>query len=136
MKTMKQKIAQILLVTGLSALASCSDFLSQSSPSEVDYNDVYESIAYTGTVINSLYGDMGKDDAYSQQLSIIWGTNSDCELIDGIGNDAYNTSRERGNMNYNASPAWSDIADVWDTMYGIIEKANLAITGIEQSSLM
>lgn len=136
MKTMKQKIAQILLVTGLSALASCSDFLSQSSPSEVDYNDVYESIAYTGTVINSLYGDMGKDDVYSQQLSIIWGTNSDCELIDGIGNDAYNTSRERGNMNYNASPAWSDIADVWDTMYGIIEKANLAITGIEQSSLM
>ena len=72
MKTMKQKIAQILLVTGLSALASCSDFLSQSSPSEVDYNDVYESIAYTGTVINSLYDDMGKDDAYSQQLSIIW----------------------------------------------------------------
>lgn len=136
MKTMRNKIKQICLTTGLCVLASCSDFLDQTSSSEVNYSDTFESVAYTGMVINSLYGDMSSDNAYSQKLPIIWGTNSDCELIDGLGNDAYNTSRDRGNMNYNASPAWSDIASVWDTMYGIIEKANLTIQGIDNSSLM
>lgn len=136
MKTMRNKIKQICLTAGLCVLASCSDFLDQTSSSEVNYNNTFESVAYTGMVINSLYGDMSSDNAYSQKLPIIWGTNSDCELIDGLGNDAYNTSRDRGNMNYNASPAWSDIASVWDTMYGIIEKANLTIQGIDNSSLM
>lgn len=135
MKTMKNKIKQFGLIAGFFTFASCSDFLNQTSSSEVNFNNTFESVAYTGMVINSLYGYMGQDATYSQQLSIIWGTNSDCELIDGLGSDAYNTSRERGNMNYNASPAWSTIADVWDTMYGIIEKANLAIEGINNSSL-
>lgn len=133
---MKNKVIHICLTAALCTLASCSDFLDQTSSSEVNYNNTFESVAYTGMVINSLYGDMGKDDAYSQQLPIIWGTNSDCELIDGLGSEAYNSSRERGNMNYNASPAWADIADVWDTMYGIIEKANLTIEGIDNSSLL
>lgn len=138
MKTMKMKLrfSTILLAAGICSLTACSDFLDQTSESEVEYADAYESVAYTGAVISSLYGDMTQDDAYSQQLPIYWSTNTDCELIDGLGTNAYNTSREYGNMNYNASPSWTTIADVWDALYGIIEKANLAIAGIRQSSLL
>lgn len=134
MKTVKFK--NIGLSLSLCVLTACSDFLDQTTSSKVPYTDTFESVAYTGLAVNSLYGEMGKDETYSLQLPIVWSTNSDCELIDGLGNDAYNTSRERGNMNYNASPAWATLAKVWDGMYGIIEKANLIIAGIESSSLI
>lgn len=55
------------------------------------------------------------------------GLNSDCELVDGLGADADNTTSERGNMNYNASPSWGNLAKLWDAMYGIIEDANLTL---------
>ena len=42
---------------------------------------------------------MAQDRTYAQDLSIVWNLNSDCELIDGLGSNATNTSSERGNMN-------------------------------------
>ena len=61
---------------------------------------------------------------------------SDCELIDGLGSNATNTSSERGNMNYNMDPGWSKISGVWDAEYGIIEDANQIIEGIRSSATL
>lgn len=124
-----------LLVAGVLAMSSCSDFLDQSSPSEQGTEQVYNSLYYTELAINKLYGGLTQDRTYSQDLAIVWNLNSDCELVDGLGDNAYNTSSERGNMNYNADPGWSKISGVWDALYGVVENANLAIDGIRNSSL-
>jgi len=117
-------------------MSSCSDFLDQSSESEQEKEQVFNSVYYTELTINKLYGGLTEDRTYSQDLAIVWNLNSDCELVNGLGDNATNTSSERGNMNYNASPGWSKISDVWDKLYGVIENANLSIEGIRGSSLL
>ena len=116
-------------------MASCSDFLDQTSPSELTNETISQSTYYTGLTVNKIYGGLAQDATYSQYIPIIWGLNSDCELVDGLGDDATNATSERGNMNYNANPGWSRLAQVWDAMYGVIENANLTIEMVESSPL-
>lgn len=132
---MKKLIKTIILSTSILSFSACSDFLDQISPSEQTHPAVFESVYYAELAVNKLYGEMTRDQTYSQYIPIIWGTNTDCELIDGLGADATNTSNERGNMNYNANPGWANIASLWNYMYGIIENANLAIEGVDNSTL-
>ena len=132
---MKNNYIALTLAGGL-LVSSCSDFLDQTSPSELTGSTVYESTYYAGLAVNKVYGDLGQDATYSQYIPIVWSTNSDCELVDGLGSDATNTSSDRGNMNYNSNPGWANIAKLWDAMYGIIENANLAIEGINGSPLL
>lgn len=133
MKTIIKTITLSICILGMS---SCSDFLEQRSPSELDDNTVFNSIYYTKLALNKVYGDLTLDQTYSQYIPIVWGLNSDCELVDGLGNDASNASSERGNMNYNSNPGWANIAKLWDAMYGIIENANIVISGVETSGLI
>lgn len=133
---MKKILSIITLSAGILAMSSCSDFLDQTSPSQQTDETVWNSVFYTGTRVNKLYGALGQDRTYSQDLSIVWNLNSDCELVDGLGTDAYNASSERGNMNYNQNPGWSKIEGVWTALYGIIEDANLNVQGIRNSGLL
>lgn len=131
-----KKIFSIIAVTaGALMAASCSDFLDQSSESEHTDGDVWESTYYTSLRVNKLYGALGQDRTYSQDLAIVWNMNSDCELVDGLGNNATVTSSERGAMNFNMDPGWTKINDLWTAMYGIIEDANVNIKNIKESSL-
>lgn len=133
---MNKIFSATLFAAGLMGITSCSDFLDQKSETEIDGDYVYSSTYYTGLRINKLYGGLTTDRTYSQDLAIVWNLNSDIELVDGLGDDAKNTTSERGNMNYNMSPSWSKIADVWDDIYEVIENANDAIEGIESSPLL
>lgn len=133
---MENIIKLLALAAGVAGMSSCSDFLEQTAPSELNDNTVYNSTYYTGLRVNKIYGGLAQDQTYSQYIPIIWGLNSDCELVDGLGADADNTTSERGNMNYNASPSWGNLAKLWDAMYGIIEDANLTLEGINSSSLL
>lgn len=133
---MKKIFSIMALSVGLIGVSSCSDFLDQKSESELDTDKVYNSTYYTGLRINKIYGGLTQDRTYSQDLAIVWNLNSDIELVDGLGDDATNTTSERGNMNYNTSPSWSKISGVWDAIYGVIEDANLAIDGIKASPLL
>lgn len=133
---MKKILSIMALIAAGFGLSSCSDFLDQTSPSEQTDETVWNSTYYTSLRVNKLYGGLGQDRTYSQDLAIVWNMNSDCELVDGLGNDASNTSSERGNMNYNLNPGWVRLTQVWDALYGIIEDANLNITGIRNSALL
>lgn len=133
---MKKIFSIISLSLGMFALTSCSDFLDQKSESELSDDAVWGSTYYTQLRVNQLYGKLTNDRSYSQDLAIVWNMNSDIELVDGLGNDALNTSNERGAMNYNLDPGWSKIGDVWTMLYGIIEDANLNIDGIRNSALL
>lgn len=134
---MKHITKAFLFSMGLMALtSSCSDFLDQTSPSELNKDNVYESVYYTSTAVNKLYGLMTEDATYSQYIPIVWGLNSDCEFVDASKvADFTNGASERGNMNYNADPGWSRISNVWDGLYEIIENANNVIEGVNSSSL-
>lgn len=125
------------LAAGLVGLAGCDDFLDQNSESELNTETVYNSVYYTGLRVNKVYGLLGQDQTYSQVLSIVAPTNSDCELIDGLGTNATAAS-ERGAMNYNAGPStWEKGQNrPWVALYGIIEDCNLNIEGIRGSSLI
>lgn len=102
----------------------------------MDNESTFNNAYYTELALNKVYGSLTQDQTYSNFLPIIAGTNTDCELIDGLGTDASNTSSERGNMNYNANPGWSQLSKVWDAMYGVIENANLVVDGINNSQLI
>ena len=55
---MKTYIKSILLGTGLFSLLSCSDFLDQSSPSELKGENVFNSVVYTEQALNKVYADL------------------------------------------------------------------------------
>jgi len=133
---MKKIFSIALFALGVISLSSCSDFLDQKSESELANEDVYNFTYYTGLRVNKIYGGLTQDRTYSQDLAIVWNLNSDIELVDGLGDDATNTTSERGNMNYNISPAWSKISGVWDAIYGVIEDANDVVDGIRKSALL
>lgn len=131
---MKKIFSTSVLLAGILGLASCSDFLDQTSPSDTSKENVYNSPYYTGLRVNKIYGGLGEDRTYAQDWAIVWNMNSDVELVDGLGQNATAIS-ERGAMNFNADPSWSKITDNWDKMYSVIEDANDVIEGIRQSSL-
>ncbi len=120
---------------GMLTLGSCSDFLDQNSASELTSENVYENVYYTGQQINKIYGQLTQDRTYSQDFAFIYNSGSDIELVDGLGDNAYTTTSERGALNYNVSTAWSKLANSWTYMYNVVEQANLAIDGIRNSSL-
>lgn len=113
-------------------MAGCSDFLDQKSPSELTTDEAFKSASFTQLAVNKLYGLM-TDNTYGQIVPIIFGTNTDCELIDGLGGEASNTTSERGNMNYNFSPSWKTLNTAWDGIYDIINNCNSIIDGINQN---
>ena len=111
---MKTNIIKSILMGGLIIGAtSCNDFLDQTSPSEHDRTDVFDSPYYTGLALNKVYGQLTEDAAYAQVMAFTVTANSDCEIIDGIDASASSqTSSERGVMNYNAvAGGWSKISD-------------------------
>jgi hypothetical protein len=122
-------------VVGIST-TSCSDFLDQTSPSEMTEETVFNSVYYANNVLNKVYGALTADQTYSNYFSIVWPTNSDYELIDGFGSSSTDASSERGNMNYNQNPGWGNLATAWNNMFNVIEYANIVISGIDNSSLL
>lgn len=132
-----KKILSIAAITACAfGMSSCSDFLDQKSPSEMDDNTVYSSEYYTSLRVNKLYGALAQDRTYAQDIPIKWGSNTDCELVDGLGQNAYNTTHYRGVGNYNVDPGFGNLNGSWTSMYGIIEDANLNIENIRNSSLI
>ncbi len=127
-----------VIALSLAGLATgCEDFLDQNSESELNTETVYNSVYYTGLRVNKVYGLLGQDQTYSQIIPIVSSTNSDCELVDGLGANCTAAS-ERGVMNYNGTPAsWEKgQGRVWSGLYGVIEDCNLNIDGIRNSSLV
>lgn len=134
---MKKIISTFALSLGMLSMVSCSDFLDQQSPSELNKETVYNSTYYTGLRINKIYGGLEDDRTYAQDFAIVMGLNTDCELIDALdANNVHSTANYRGVMNYNATPGFTNLDKVWTNMYKVIEDANLCIEGIRTSPLL
>lgn len=126
-----------LIYIGIAALSflffSCEDYLETSSDSKLTDETVYTSTYYAETVVMGLYDRVADAQMYAQRVSINWSTNNDIEFVGASEND-YNQDSNRGSSNYYAMPGNTTI--IWDRIYSMIERANLAIQGIENSPLL
>lgn len=98
-----KNILKFICLVGISAVVftSCSDFLDQTSPSEMTGEAVFNSTTYTQQALNKVYAGLTKDETYVQSIPIHFGMNSDIELVDGLGATNSNSNNERGICNYN-----------------------------------
>ncbi|MDD3078181.1 MAG: RagB/SusD family nutrient uptake outer membrane protein [Paludibacter sp.] len=128
MKTYKYFIIGLFGLT----LLSCEDFFNTESPSAMDIS-VYSSTVQTERVIAGIYDQMGQDKSYRNRLACGYqGLNSDVE---------YN-SKNSGQAEYaiyNMSTSNSELSvstgkDPWGYLTTMIERANVAIDGIENNS--
>lgn len=119
----------------LLTLASCSDFLDQTSPSEMFPEVVYNSEIFTEQTINLVYSGMTLDHTYGCRIPLNYAMNTDCELVDAVTDDATRSANERGLCNYVPSTSWNRLPQNWSNMYTMIENANLAIEGINGSDI-
>ena len=133
-----KKIFKSFAIVGIGAiiLTSCSDFLDQTSPSEMTGDAVFNSTTYTQQALNKVYAGLTKDETYVQSVPIHFGMNSDIELVDGLGATNSNSNDERGTCNYNPQLSWSKLNNNWKGMYEAIENANIVVEGIEGSALI
>lgn len=97
---MKTYIKSILLGTGLFSLLSCSDFLDQSSPSELKGENVFNSVVYTEQALNKVYADLTYDHTYGSRIPINFGNNTDIELANATKQSEVHQNSERGLGNY------------------------------------
>ncbi len=119
----------------LLTLASCSDFLDQTSPSEMFPDVVYNSEIFTEQTINLVYSGMTLDHTYGCRIPLNYAMNTDCELVDAVTDETTRSANERGLCNYMPSTSWNRLPQNWSNMYTMIENANLAITGIQGSEI-
>lgn len=133
-----KKIFKSFAIVGIGTiiLTSCSDFLDQTSPSEMTGDAVFNSTTYTQQALNKVYAGLTKDETYVQSVPIHFGMNSDIELVDGLGATNSNSNNERGTCNYNPQLSWSKLNNNWKGMYEAIENANIVVEGIEGSALI
>ncbi|WP_300697872.1 RagB/SusD family nutrient uptake outer membrane protein [uncultured Bacteroides sp.] len=133
-----KNIVKLFAITGMSAmiLTSCSDFLDQTSPSEMTDTAIFNSTTYTQQALNKVYAGLTKDETYAQVVPLLLGLNSDIELVDGLGESGVTSNNERGMCNYNPQMGWNKIDRNWTGMYEAIENANIVIEGVENSSLL
>ena len=115
--------------TGMVMLTSCSDFLDQSSPSEMFPENVYNTESYTKQVLNRVYAGLVLDHTYGCRIPLNLAMNTDVELVDALTETTVTADSERGLCNYNPTN-WNRLPTNWSEMYEIIENANLVIEGI------
>ncbi len=133
---MKNIIKTFLVVgAGLLSTTSCSDFLDQTSPSEMFPDVVYNNEVYTSQTLNQVYAGMVLDHTYGCRIPLNFAMNTDVELVDAINEETTGSANERGLCNYNPTPGWNRLPSNWSSMYTMIENANLVIEGVRGSSI-
>lgn len=133
---MKNIIKSFIIGVGVLSILSCSDFLDQTSPSEMTGGTIFNSTAYTVQALNKVYADLTLDHTYGARIPLNFSTNSDIELIDGLGENNSIANNERGACNYNPTSGWTKLNDNWTACFAIIENANIVVEGVESSTLI
>ena len=131
---MKNIFKNVILAAGILSVTACSDYLEQVAPSEHLNAEAFASKTDAQLAVNKLYG-LLTEPTYGTYIPIYFGAGTDCELIDGLSTESLNTTSERGNMNYNFSPAWTTLNNAWNGFYSIINYCNLVIEGVNGSSI-
>lgn len=129
MKINKSKV--ILIITSLSLLTSCSDFLNTSSPSNFDTNYVFSNPDDAKKAVLGVYA-MFAQDSYTSRMSNTWMQNTDVEVTTpGAAPDG--TRRDVWSLQAGLLTGFGDIKTAWDQNYVAVDRANQCIEGIKAS---
>ena len=134
---MKRTIYLSLLAVILLTFNSCEDFLETTSKSSQAVDVTFESVNDANLALLGAYALMNEDAMYSSRMSIFWMTNTDIEIT-SFGQNDYRNADRRGLSNYMSRPTMdmNDITRGWNTMYQAIERLNLVIANIPNSSVV
>jgi len=130
---MCRRISIIFLITSIFFIPSCKDVLEAPTQSSLDEQMIFTTPvlaegAYTGIVRSFM-----ETNAHNGRYLLYYGTNTDVEL-DNASMKTYD-SPEATLCNYQTSPTntlMNTSSNVWASMYGGIERANLAIRAIHK----
>ncbi|WP_455585351.1 RagB/SusD family nutrient uptake outer membrane protein [Bacteroides sp.] len=132
-----KNIAKLFIGIGIVAFTtSCSDFLDQTSPSEITGDAVFNKVSYTQEALNKVYSGLTLDNTYGCRLPLNFSTNSDIELVDALDETTTRSNNERGACNYNPTPSWDKLDKTWSAMYEIAENATTVVEGIANSPIL
>ncbi|MCF3109698.1 RagB/SusD family nutrient uptake outer membrane protein [Niabella sp. CC-SYL272] len=111
------------------ASTSCKKFLDTDSPSNFTQEYIYANSNEAVKGVYSIYA-LFNQDAFTSRLSDSFIPNTDVE-VGGVGSAPDNSRRDIWSME--ATDANGDIRTVWENAYNAINRANIAVEGIEQS---
>src|SRR5690606_12620197 len=118
-----------LIVFG--SVASCQKFLETDTPSNFTQEYIYSNPDEAIKGINAAYA-LFNQDAFTSRLSNAFIPNTDIE-VGGVGAAPENSRRDIWSLE--ATDGNGDIRTVWNNAYSAINRANLAIDGIEHSPM-
>lgn len=127
---LSKTVVVAMLATGI---ASCSDYLDQSSSSSLEGANIFSNYEYAQGTIANIYQEFGEQNYRAR--SIWYGYNTDVEFYnssdDGDGRAdlaTYNAGTGNDQMNVTTG------TDLWAKIYSAIERANLAIEGLRENA--
>lgn len=129
---MKNKIfLYIILFNCTAAISSCKKFLDTESPSNFTQEYIY---ANPKEALKGVYASYAlfNQDAFTSRLSNSFIPNTDIE-VGGVSAAPDNSRRDI--WSFETTDANGDLRTVWENGYNAINKANIAIEGIEQSAM-
>ena len=126
-----KKIKIILSLAIICGLSSCKDFLDPVSLSTFNTAYIYSNIDDARKGVNAAYVSFGTD-GFRSRLSNNMTGNTDIERQSGWGS----TGDRHQIWNLNAVPGNGDLRQFWNAAYTSIRDCNIAIEGIEASSVL
>ncbi len=126
-----------LLAVVFIGFTACEDFLETTSKSSQAVDVTFESVNDANLALLGAYALMNEDAMYSSRMSIFWMTNTDIEIT-SFGASDYGNADRRGLSNFMSRPTMdmNDISRGWNTIYQAIERLNLVIANIPNSSVV
>ncbi len=132
MKDMKKIILKIFFGAAILGFSSCQDFLDTSSPSTFTPAIVYENALMANQAVLGIYDCLTADETYSQNLSWVFVCGSDIEIRSFTLNSI---DASRAPAHFLADASNDKLSKTWTALYGCIERASVAIDGIENSDI-
>ena len=126
----------ILSIFGCTVFTSCEDLLDTKSPSSIEDTDIFSNKSLVEGAINNIYTYYGEQNYRARYLPY-YGLNTDIEWY----NSSDKGDAKAGVVTFSALPGntemnIADSKEPWSNIYSGIEKANLAIKGLETSADM
>jgi hypothetical protein len=112
------------------ALSSCKKYLEIENPSTISEKQVFETVTNTNSAVVGVYAMLVGDNGYGSRVSTLFPQSADDFKTSGD----YNPADRRGISTYGASADNSDLPNPFLQLFRGIERANLCIKYIPQST--
>jgi hypothetical protein len=128
-----KKYLYIVFVAAALLMASCNDFMDVESRSKTTEEAAFTTVATARDVVAAIYASLLSGELYGEKYFYHYALNSDVEfstfdaMIKNVGGNDFKC--------FDGEASSGDAAKTWQAFYRGVERANIAIYGIENSEL-